>query len=140
MTLFKVVRNSLLLYKLKIKGHWRFYFFMKKHGGCYSLNEVATYLHISMDEVTAMASNNQLLCFKLYFRQRFPIFQFHDHKVILGFDVLIQRIKYSSPYSKIRFFLAQDIELGMSLIEALRSNYDINLLLEKANNFDMYTG
>lgn len=138
-TLAKYIGNTILKFKLTIKGHWRFYFFMKKHGGCYSLHEVATYLNISEDKVTTMVSHSQLLCFKLYFRRKFPVWQFKDDKVVSGFEQILRRLKYSSPFSQIRFFLCEDVELGMTPIAALRTNFNIHLLLNKADDFDMHT-
>ena len=133
--MFQSLRRYLLIIRLKFLGHLRLHRLLNKHGGCYTKKEVARYLCVSMDEVMAMNHSGELLAFCRFSRWYFPVWQFKEHKVVPGFDLLLQRLCNFTAFSKIRFFLLSDPLLGMTRIEALRNNYKINQLIEEADCF-----
>ncbi len=121
--------------RLKIKGRWRFYRFLKKHGGSYSKNNIAAYLSITEGEVIALLLSHQVLAYRQFGRWYFSVWQFNDNKIVPRFNLILNELQEFSPSAKIRFFLLQNINTGMRNIDELRENYDFNMLLEKAKAY-----
>ena len=132
----KTLRKYILFIRLKLLGYWKLHCLINKYGGTYTIKEVAIYLHVSMSEVMLMKGNNMLLAYSRLNILYFPVWQFKDNKVISGFDVLLQKLCDSTAIAKIRFFLLFDPTLGMTRIEAVHNDYKLNLLMEKADDFD----
>lgn len=122
--------------RLKLQGRVAFREMISAHGGVLSQQQASEMLGISPDGVRKRASRDKLLAIKQGDHHVYPVFQFGDNgEVVPHFDEVLELLDSRSDVARVRFFLAQDSDLGKSVIEALNSQGDLDVIRRKARSF-----
>lgn len=106
---------------LKKRGKEAFQKQISESGGTYTTHEVSELLCITASAVQKLTEHCHLLAIPLGDKTCYPVWQFDENGVIEHFSVIMGMLNTSSPVGVVQFFLTNDLYLGQSPIDALRS-------------------